>query len=150
MSYTTSDLKRWAFTDELTGLANRRRIRLAVRECRARAHFVAIDLDGFKRAQDRPGRGHLWGDRVLKRFAMDLRGMVRNSDLRSRDVVLGRPGGDEFCVRVPNVRAAERVAARVAVWEFAGVRASCGIGRSLRSADRALYAVKRANKRQRV
>ncbi len=88
-----------ATTDPLTGLSNRRafealsRHTLAVcervnRPCSA----VYIDLDEFKKINDR--FGHAEGDRALVDFAHLLLGTFRESD------VIGRLGGDEFCVLV--------------------------------------------------
>ncbi|MDQ6775503.1 MAG: GGDEF domain-containing protein [Actinomycetota bacterium] len=53
-----------------------------------------IDLDDFKRVNDR--YGHLHGSRVLARIATVLGAGIRNED------TLGRYGGDEFVVLLPD------------------------------------------------
>ncbi len=90
-----------ATIDELTGLLNRRHLMatLEIEVGRARRHGHALtvcmcDLDGFKRVNDT--HGHLVGDRILTGFARLLRRTVRESD------VVGRYGGDEFCLAFPH------------------------------------------------
>jgi GGDEF domain-containing protein len=158
--YSIELLQRWAFTDDLTGLSNFRHLGLVEQErheAGATTYYVAIDLDGFKRAQDQPGRGHPWGDRLLRRFARFLLQNTRQLDqpadrrggrhkarrsAAERDIVLGRPGGDEFLVLVPSEVGAEVIAARVRAWGALGVTASAGVGRTRKAADRALYRAK--------
>jgi diguanylate cyclase (GGDEF)-like protein len=86
-----------ATIDELTGLANRRGFdaiaahTIAVcRRVERAATLLLFDLDDFKKVNDT--MGHLEGDRMLKRFATELRSAFRDSD------VVARLGGDEFCV----------------------------------------------------
>jgi diguanylate cyclase (GGDEF)-like protein len=55
--------------------------------------MVLIDLDHFKRVNDR--YGHAAGDRVLKSLARMLQQRLRTSDL------VGRYGGEEFVVLMP-------------------------------------------------
>jgi diguanylate cyclase (GGDEF)-like protein len=93
-------LRRSALRDPLTGLCNRRgldeRMRYEVaRHSRERRRFVviAIDLDGFKRVNDR--FGHAAGDDLLRDVAEALGGAVREQD------TVARLGGDEFCVLAP-------------------------------------------------
>jgi diguanylate cyclase (GGDEF)-like protein len=57
-----------------------------------------IDLDHFKRVNDR--YGHLHGSRVLASIAAVLRAGIRNED------TLGRYGGDEFVVLLPDTHEA--------------------------------------------
>ncbi len=57
---------------------------------------ILIDIDRFKSYND--NYGHLNGDAVLKRVAE----VIKNSLYRSEDVV-GRYGGEEFLVILPNV-----------------------------------------------
>lgn len=86
-----------ATTDELTSISNRRGFMLLARQALAAcgragqpAAMLVLDLDGFKRINDT--LGHDEGDRALKDFARCLLLTFRSSD------VIGRLGGDEFCV----------------------------------------------------
>lgn len=83
--------------DALTHVLNRRafmrelnRVRASVDRYGGAASLVYIDLDGFKRINDR--FGHSAGDAALKAVAERLSDHVRESD------VIGRLGGDEFAV----------------------------------------------------
>jgi diguanylate cyclase (GGDEF)-like protein len=106
--------------DPLTGLPNREQFRTALDEAivRARAQgrsaaVMYVDLDDFKLVND--GFGHEVGDELLVAVAERLRGATRTSDL------VGRDGGDEFLVLMPDLPgsleqatgAAEKAAARV-------------------------------------
>ena len=89
-------------TDSLTGLANRRRLEETLEEewgrCRrARAILscVMLDIDHFKRFNDR--YGHDGGDECLRRIARVLTGNLR----RAGDLV-ARYGGEEFMLLLPN------------------------------------------------
>jgi len=84
-----------AIADELTAIPNRRGFTLLAEKnlsiCGRKglpATLVAIDLDDFKRINDR--FGHAEGDRALCDFAEALKSTFRASDH------LGRLGGDEF------------------------------------------------------
>jgi diguanylate cyclase (GGDEF)-like protein len=106
-----AELERLSVTDELTGLANRRRLMAELeRELRRsdrHGHPFAIlmlDVDRFKKFNDT--WGHPAGDGVLKRVANTLRECVRDVD------TVARYGGEEFMVILPETPAAE--AARVA------------------------------------
>jgi diguanylate cyclase (GGDEF)-like protein len=86
--------------DPLTQLYNRRYLmsRLEAELARVRrGHELAvlmIDLDGFKRVNDK--QGHLRGDLLLEQIGGALAGAVRETD------VAGRYGGDEFIVILPD------------------------------------------------
>jgi len=89
-----------AYHDSLTGLPNRRllddRLRQAVSLAQrrdARVAVMLIDLDDFKRVNDR--LGHRAGDAVLREVAQRLSACVRKAD------TLARQGGDEFVVVIP-------------------------------------------------
>lgn len=107
----TSDLRRRATRDGLTGLLNRAEfLRLAQREVdsgglgRAAAVLVA-DLDRFKDLND--GFGHAAGDRALTDFADACEEAVGARGL------VGRLGGDEFVLLTMDARA-EQIAAGIA------------------------------------
>ncbi|MFZ5587898.1 MAG: diguanylate cyclase [Thermodesulfobacteriota bacterium] len=94
------ELERLAVTDELTGLANRRRFRERAEEEFRRAKrygrplsLAIMDLDGFKHINDQ--MGHQVGDEALQAVAAIAAGRVRQSDL------LARVGGDEFALLLP-------------------------------------------------
>jgi diguanylate cyclase (GGDEF)-like protein len=85
--------ERIASVDALTGLANRRRIELALDQLVLRARpfsLLLFDVNDFKTINDQ--LGHLAGDDLLRKFAVELKLALRSSDLA------GRWGGDEFIV----------------------------------------------------
>lgn len=146
--------------DPLTGLFNRRHLMQRLEEELARTRrghplvAVMIDLDRFKRVNDESG--HAVGDALLGKISEALGRSVRATD------VLGRYGGDEFVVLLPDTDAAqaqtvaERMvsAVREAGLAFDGrrpVTASIGVAvataqddprKLLARADEATYAAK--------
>lgn len=108
------ELERLSVTDELTGLANRRRLmaeigREVTRSLRNEHPFaiLMLDVDRFKSFND--SYGHQAGDFVLKRLAITLRKCVRDVD------TVARYGGEEFMVILPETAMAEakQVAERI-------------------------------------
>lgn len=94
-------LERLATTDGLTGLFNGRHFRELLSREMARARrsgaplcLAMIDLDFFKEINDR--HGHDAGDRALVHVARTFQERLRVTD------VIGRYGGDEFCVLLPD------------------------------------------------
>jgi diguanylate cyclase (GGDEF)-like protein len=95
------DVRRMAYTDALTGLANR----LAFREVldqrlietagsARRLALLFADIDDFKRVNDTIG--HDAGDEVLIQFSSRMREVI---DMRAEgEAVLARFGGDEFVI----------------------------------------------------
>ena len=95
------ELQKQADRDELTGLFNRRKINLILRELNKRAlryqkdyAVILLDIDYFKNIND--SFGHATGDRVLKSIASILQNNVRDVDS------CGRWGGEEFMVICPD------------------------------------------------
>jgi diguanylate cyclase (GGDEF)-like protein len=91
------ELRRQAWTDELTGAGNRRAfdqvladtVRLAQRDWRFFG-LMLFDIDDFKQYNDH--HGHDVGDEVLKEIVELLRASIRRGDY------IFRIGGDEFAV----------------------------------------------------
>lgn len=150
-------LLRLATTDELTGLDNRRCFTEALeREMQRVARselpsaLLMIDLDHFKRVNDT--HGHAMGDRLLRRFAVRARELLREID------VLGRIGGEEFAIILPGadqdraLAAAERLRGELAGvtidTEAGPLHVTISTGVTLIRADDAAYEVplKRADK----
>lgn len=90
-------LRELSFTDELTGIYNRRglmtlaeqQFQLSKRLSKGFFLFL-VDIDNLKRINDT--RGHLEGDKILMVTAECLKKSFRTSD------VIGRIGGDEFAI----------------------------------------------------
>ena len=156
-------LEHRASHDPLTGLANRalftQQVEAALNRPVGRAVVLFLDLDDFKRVNDR--FGHEIGDELLVAFTRRLRACLRTSDLPAR------LGGDEFAVLLDRgdheraTRIAERI--QLAFKEpFKLSTATLRIGAStgialgehgeatatevLRNADVAMYAAKEHEK----
>lgn len=108
-----------ATVDSLTGLVNRRAFfertdsaRLLATRLRSPIALMMIDIDHFKRINDR--FGHATGDEALCVFAATARQALRDHD------IMGRLGGEEFALVLPGtdlegaVQAAERLRQAVA------------------------------------
>ncbi len=92
----TNELERMAFTDELTGLANRAELLRTITghlEAGQQPAVLFCDLDRFKVVND--SLGHRAGDRLLMMLATRLTD-VCSSKTRQGEVTVGRLGGDEF------------------------------------------------------
>jgi diguanylate cyclase (GGDEF)-like protein len=92
--------ERLANTDALTGLNNRHALYplLDLKHDREGA-LLLIDIDHFKAVNDR--LGHSAGDEVLRRVAATLRRSLTDTER------LGRWGGEEFLVMLPDIRPPE-------------------------------------------
>ncbi len=166
-------LERLAHHDTLTGLANRRKfaecleeeINRAVRNGRPLS-FLMIDLDHFKRLNDR--YGHTFGDEVLRQIGSQLQRVSRKTN------VCARLGGEEMCILMPETdekkgrKVAERVRQVIASIRFVSphqeVRCTASFGgstceniaiqpelaaeRLMEEADKALYMAKNRGRNQ--
>jgi diguanylate cyclase (GGDEF)-like protein len=110
------DLRDRADTDALTGLLNHGAFGTALEDELGRcgrtdepATLLLLDIDHFKLVNDR--YGHLQGDRTLKVVSAVLSAHKRRDDL------LGRVGGEEFALLLPQagLDAAHGVAERIRV-----------------------------------
>jgi diguanylate cyclase (GGDEF)-like protein/PAS domain S-box-containing protein len=160
------DLQYLATHDLLTSLPNRYllfdRMEQTIRRARRNQIVFAvlyIDLDGFKKINDR--YGHDIGDQVLKQVAERLTANVRESD------TVARMGGDEFTIILDAIkkpgdamRVAQKIRAKIETGfdVFANqVKVTASIGISLypthgmdaatllKAADHAMYQAKKKN-----
>jgi diguanylate cyclase (GGDEF)-like protein len=166
-----AELQRLASTDSLTGVYTRRRLLELAGDASYRFRrygrpfsVMVMDLDGFKRVNDT--FGHHQGDAVLVEFAQAVLDEKRETDS------LGRMGGDEFCLVLPETtpEAAQVLAERIIKrcesifleheGETVRVTASIGISQALPSdtgldplfarADGALYRAKNGGRNRYV
>ncbi len=158
-------LRRSAWSDHLTGLANFDAASIAAQRCARGGQAITVvlfDADYFKAVNDT--HGHAAGDAVLRHLAAGLSATFKPTD------IVARFGGEEFVVlltgsSVAQARAtAERFRAHMASTPVAvdGVLVPCtvsagiagctgdtsGIDELLRRADLALYAAKAAGRNQ--
>jgi diguanylate cyclase (GGDEF)-like protein len=97
----TEPLESPAWSDGLTGLANRRRLDhdLDVNRMAGPTSVIMIDVDHFRGVND--AYGPQVGDDILKRL-----GVLFSHQVRLDDVVY-RSGGEEFCVLLPGAEPTE-------------------------------------------
>jgi diguanylate cyclase (GGDEF)-like protein/PAS domain S-box-containing protein len=153
--------------DELTGLANRRKLseRLtatlaAFRTSQRSCALMMLDLDRFKHVNDT--MGHPAGDELLKQVAERLKSIVKDAG------EVGRLGGDEFQILLPDMddrgtlgELANRIVQSISQpYQINGRRAIIGtsVGIAIapydglttdeltRAADMALYAAKESSR----
>ena len=163
LRHTHTQLQQLATQDPLTNALNARAFshELAQELSRNRRYgrplaLIYLDLDDFKSVND--AHGHATGDAVLRLVADAMRGAVRQAD------VVGRLGGDEFGVLMPETdgavahavatrlgsgirtvfRGTPSVTASIGVVAVSGTEA--GTDELLRKADQAMYEAKRAGK----
>ena len=99
-----NNFKRLAVTDALTGIYNRHgfdeQVEQYMRQNPQKHCVVAmLDIDDFKLVND--VYGHAAGDGVLQKLAESMKQYF------SKDVILGRNGGDEFSIFMPDCMAVE-------------------------------------------
>jgi two-component system cell cycle response regulator len=159
-------LGRMAVTDELTNVYNRREAMTRLAHLTAAGDrygqvfsCIILDIDYFKRLNDRHGHGA--GDTVLRQTAQIMKRCVRETD------IVCRVGGEEFLVICPSTplqgarACAEHIRADIAAHGFTvsdvTLRATVSLGVAerepneiaddvLRRADQALYASKQAGR----
>ena len=107
-------LEKWATTDPLTELLNRRYFfELADRELErswrqhSKISFIMLDIDYFKKINDQ--HGHLVGDQTLVSLSQLIKQQLRKVDFCCRF------GGEEFVICLPdtNIKHAHEVAERL-------------------------------------
>jgi diguanylate cyclase (GGDEF)-like protein len=156
-------LRNLAMVDPLTGLYNRRfaeqRLAAEVARSERKGHpltVLTLDLNNFKEINDT--YGHPAGDLVLQKFAARLNNVIRGGDLAVR------LGGDEFLVLLPECTSQQlklvlgRLGSLEVDWHGKEISITFSAGwkqyemgerpeEMLASADKALYARKRAGKK---
>ncbi len=101
-------IRRMAFFDSVTGLANRMMLKEQLKQEIATAKrnntklaVLYIDLDGFKQINDT--LGHDSGDKVLWEIGQRMRSVLLPSD------TVARLGGDEFSILLPDLVSEEQL-----------------------------------------
>ena len=161
-------LEKWATTDPLTELLNRRFFfELAERETeRSLRHkgaisYIMLDIDFFKKVNDQ--HGHIVGDQTLINLSQLIKKQLRKIDFCCRF------GGEEFVICLPEteLKQAQEVAERLRLAvekmplscenQTFNISVSLGIARNLENeqpehtinrADTALYKAKEAGRNQ--
>ncbi len=163
------ETERLARFDSLTGLSNRHRMAhvieatlTAFQAARRNCAVIMLDLDRFKQVNDT--LGHAAGDELLKQVSARLQRAVE------RDCTIGRLGGDEFQIMIPDIDdrgELGEIAAKIITMlkqPYSLEEGRCVIGGSIgiaiaphdgvtraqivRSADLALYAAKNSGRGQ--
>lgn len=123
LDYANRDLKNLSETDELTKLANRRRMQEVLYQevSRTRRNLgtfcvILLDLDNFKTLNDE--YGHDCGDLALRHASVIIHDVLRSQDICSRW------GGEEFLVLLPGtelpgaIQVAERLREKFEAFHF--------------------------------
>ena len=154
------ELTAMAWSDGLTGLANRRRLDhdIATPDLDQPVAVIMVDVDHFKTVNDR--FGHQEGDEILRRIAAMLSAHVRYDD------IVYRYGGEEFCILLPGATSDDALGVARRVLEAArtivlpdrtNLTISVGVARTddagaadvattVETADKALIAAKNAGR----
>lgn len=163
LSEIRKQLEEMAVTDGLTRVLNRRYALLRFGEefkRTRRSHkdlsCIMLDIDHFKRVNDE--YGHLLGDEALMEVAARIRSSIRAYD------ILGRFGGEEFIVVMPETRVdearvfAERIRNEIKATPIKGINVTVSIGTAssedhdtriddiIKRADEKLYEAKSAGR----
>lgn len=169
LSWVARRLYDLAVSDSLTGAANRRYFMQRLEQEVERSNragrplsLAMLDIDHFKRINDT--HGHPVGDEAIRALAIRCMELVRGYD------IVGRLGGEEFAILLPDTDAAQasEVAERIRAWLSGRAHRfgdsvlsfTCSVGvatlkpgwsaeQILKAADHALYAAKE-NGRDRV
>lgn len=161
-------LRRLAYSDPLTGLANRRAFEMQLSDLRrhtgdacALGVLAIVDLDNLKPINDR--FGHAAGDECLRQLAMRLETSLSDA------AIIARIGGDEFGLLLCSaagrpyllhrLEQAQQALARPVAWRGGSIAVSASIGatilrpgllhdpeRRFAEADSALYVAKAAGR----
>lgn len=152
--------KALSLSDPLTGIANRRHLDMMLDNnlARSRRHgeplsVVMADIDLFKNFNDT--RGHVEGDKLLRRVSHLISGEIRQTDM------VARYGGEEFLIMLPEAdcenacltaeRIRKKIAAKTSVTISLGVATSYqGISKEdlINLADQAMYRAKQNGRNQ--
>jgi diguanylate cyclase (GGDEF)-like protein len=113
--------------DSLTGLANRRRFRVALareverwRRYRVPCALLMLDIDHLKAVND--SFGHPVGDMVIRQIAQTLREVSRDNDTAAR------LGGEEFAMLLAGIDLQQAVAAAERLRAVLGAKRVEGVG----------------------
>lgn len=154
-------LKELSIKDGLTGLYNHRymyeQLMLAIKgyhRHKKPLSIIMIDLDNFKLINDE--YGHVKGDEILRHISKILEKNSRDGEL------VGRYGGEEFIILLPNVtideavKAAERLRKKIEESQCNGIRYTSSFGvymyesgspeKFVSKADQLLYQAKKDGK----
>lgn len=170
----TRALKQKIYTDELTGVYNRRLLNIIIEKQIEEFYthhepfsLLMLDIDYFKQFNDT--YGHVEGDYCLRQVAMSIK-----NDLGDNDFVF-RVGGEEFCVLLPQTTAQKAadmadcirqtvenlhiphalsqvspyITISLGIYTLVKHEEQLTIGTLLERADRALYAAKESGRNQR-
>ncbi len=117
LSDTAKNLYEMAISDSLTGLKNHRYFMQTLEHHFTKCHknntpltLIGLDIDHFKNINDT--YGHPAGDEVIRHLAKMCLSLVRSDD------VVGRLGGEEFAIILPNLelQKAMDIAERIRTW----------------------------------
>ncbi|HEY8227014.1 MAG TPA: diguanylate cyclase [Pyrinomonadaceae bacterium] len=121
------DLRAHADLDHLTGLANRRRFRVALQQEVERwrrygvpCALLLIDIDHLKKINDK--FGHPAGDAVIREIAQTLKEVSRDNDTPAR------MGGEEFALLLAGINGQKAAAAADRLRDFLRRRTVEGVG----------------------